>query len=230
MEDITLEKIELVKDKTGSTYKDAKAALEMTGGNEVDAIIMLEDAVNSENDDNIIASIKEKLKEILKAGSVVKVSVKKGEDTILNVPVIAGAIFVMIAPIISLVSSLIAVGTKCRIEIVKEDGSTINISDKAEVYVDKAKEKAPVVIETIKEKTPEIIDVVKEKAPEYYETTKEKVKEAYDTVTESEAYLIAKEKAYDTYENVKVKGTEMMDKLRSKEPKEDEDDDKKDEA
>ena len=37
--EITLEKIELVKDRTGVTYAEAKQALEETDGSVVDAII-----------------------------------------------------------------------------------------------------------------------------------------------------------------------------------------------
>ena len=41
--EITLEKIELVKDRTGVTYKEAKEALEQADGNVVEAIISLEE-------------------------------------------------------------------------------------------------------------------------------------------------------------------------------------------
>ena len=39
--EVTLEKIELVKDRTGVTYKEAKEALEAADGNVVDAIVRL---------------------------------------------------------------------------------------------------------------------------------------------------------------------------------------------
>ena len=41
--EISLEKIELVKDRTGVSYKEAKEALEKSGGNVVDAIISIEE-------------------------------------------------------------------------------------------------------------------------------------------------------------------------------------------
>ena len=41
--EITLEKIELVRDRTGVTYKEAKEALEAANGNVVDAIIAIEE-------------------------------------------------------------------------------------------------------------------------------------------------------------------------------------------
>ena len=45
--EITLEKIELVKDRTGVTYAEAKAALEEADGSVVDAIIAIEETVNA---------------------------------------------------------------------------------------------------------------------------------------------------------------------------------------
>lgn len=44
--EITLEKIELVKDRTGVSYKEAKEALEAAEGSVVDAIIAIEETVN----------------------------------------------------------------------------------------------------------------------------------------------------------------------------------------
>ena len=43
--EITLEKIELVKDRTGVTYAEAKAALEEAEGSVVDAIISIEETI-----------------------------------------------------------------------------------------------------------------------------------------------------------------------------------------
>ena len=46
--EVTLEKIELVKDRTGVTYKEAKEALEAADGNVVDAIVSIEDKTDGE--------------------------------------------------------------------------------------------------------------------------------------------------------------------------------------
>ena len=45
--EITLEKIELVKDRTGVTYAEAKQALEDADGSVVDAIIAIEETINA---------------------------------------------------------------------------------------------------------------------------------------------------------------------------------------
>ena len=87
--EITLEKIELVKDRTGSTYAEAKAALEASDGSVVDAIIAIEEAMNKEHDKVDGASLKDsplfaKLKEIVDKGNVSRILVSKGDKTIVN--------------------------------------------------------------------------------------------------------------------------------------------------
>ena len=76
--EITLEKIELVKDRTGVTYKEAKEALEAAEGNVVDAIIALEEEVNENGGAGIGArgeNLKAKIKEIIDKGNVSRVIV-----------------------------------------------------------------------------------------------------------------------------------------------------------
>ena len=53
--EITLEKIELVKDRTGVSYREAKSALEEANGSVVDAIILIEENMGTEDsaDENL---------------------------------------------------------------------------------------------------------------------------------------------------------------------------------
>ena len=85
--DINLEKIELVKDRTGATYAEAKEALEKADGSVVDAIIDLEEKMNKEHDAVDGGSLKDspifaKMKEIVEMGNVTKILVRKGGKTI----------------------------------------------------------------------------------------------------------------------------------------------------
>ena len=100
--DINLEKIELVKDRTGCTYAEAKEALEKADGSVVDAIIDIEEKLNKEFDAVDGGSLKDspifaKMKEIVDKGNVTKIIVKKGERTIVNFPLTAGVIGAAIA-------------------------------------------------------------------------------------------------------------------------------------
>ncbi|WP_347460460.1 hypothetical protein [Clostridium sp. DMHC 10] len=42
MEEITLEKIDIIKERTGVTYTEAKEALEASNGNVIDALVYVE--------------------------------------------------------------------------------------------------------------------------------------------------------------------------------------------
>ena len=79
--EITLEKIELVKDRTGVTYAEAKAALEENDGSVVDAIIAIEETINSGEKSRGFGKKGEalfaRIKEIVKKGNVSKIQVKK---------------------------------------------------------------------------------------------------------------------------------------------------------
>ena len=78
--EITLEKIELVKDRTGVSYAEAKAALEKAGGSVVDAIIMIEeeiDIVPKTKAGDQASQIVEKIKALVKKGNISKILVKK---------------------------------------------------------------------------------------------------------------------------------------------------------
>lgn len=53
--EITLEKIELVKDRTGVSYKEAKDALEAADGSVVDAIIDIEESIDIKSKEKLRA-------------------------------------------------------------------------------------------------------------------------------------------------------------------------------
>ena len=121
--EITLEKIELVKDRTGVTYAEAKQALEETDGSVVDAIIAIEEIINTGEKKKGFGKKGEalfsRLKDIVKKGNVSKIQVKKDGELVLNVPVNAGLVGVVIAPIAAVVAVVAAFGFKCSIEIIK---------------------------------------------------------------------------------------------------------------
>ena len=136
--EISLEKVDQVKERTLSTYKEAKEALEICGGDVLEAIIYIEgqnensnmenteDNINKENNDETIEDLKVWLKEIIKKGNVSRIKVKKDETILVDVPVNAGiaatVIAVIIPPILAF-GVIAAVATKLTIEITKVDGS-----------------------------------------------------------------------------------------------------------
>ena len=182
--EITLEKIELVKDRTGVTYAEAKQALEEADGSVVDAIIAIEETINAGQRVKGFGkkgeALFESIKDLINKGNVSKVQVKKDGELILNVPVNAGIVGVMIAPLASVVGVVAAFGFKCTIEVIKTDGTIIDVSDAVTDAMGTVAEKSSDIIGEVKVKSAGIYEKSKEKAGEIYEKGKEKAEEVVD--------------------------------------------------
>ncbi|MDE5562719.1 MAG: DUF4342 domain-containing protein [Clostridiales bacterium] len=76
----------------------------------------------------------EKIKELVKKGNVSKVVIKKGENTIVNLPlnagIVGGIVGLIAAPWAMLTATIATIGFDCKVELVKTDGSIIDISGK----------------------------------------------------------------------------------------------------
>ncbi|MDY6037758.1 MAG: DUF4342 domain-containing protein [Eubacterium sp.] len=167
--EITLEKIELVRDRTGVTYKEAKEALEKSGGNVVDAIIAIEETVDTMESKTAKAkkdALIQRMKEIVAKGNVSKIVVTKGEDTLLNIPLNVGILGTVIAPWGMIAGVVAAFGFRCKIEFIKDDGTSIDISERAGGLYDTAKEKGADLYSDIKEKAPGVYSDLVEKGGE----------------------------------------------------------------
>jgi Transcription factor homologous to NACalpha-BTF3 len=215
--EITLEKIELVKDRTGVTYREAKEALEAADGNVVDAIISIEEKVDEGTDKNIGAqgeALVAKMKEIVKKGNVAKIMVTRNGDTILNIPLNVGILGTVVAPWGMIAGVVVAFGFKCKIEFVKDDGSIIDITEKAGDFYEDAKEKSSDFYEDIKDKAPGVYEDLKGKAPDFYEDMKDKADDAFSKakdVTNKAKSKFAKEKDDDD-DDVNVDDINICDK------------------
>ena len=205
--EITLEKIELVKDRTGSTYAEAKAALEAAEGSVVDAIIALEETMNKEHDKVDGASLKDsplfaKLKEIVDKGNVSRILVSKGDKTIVNFPVTAGVIGAVLVPWGAILGIVAAMGTQCSIDFVDEkgnvvdiDGTVVGIYDKARGVVVKGMDKAQDAIN--KETLDDLMSTIDSFARKAGKTVKELIKDASDAYKQSDAEDIIEEEFKD---------------------------------
>ena len=183
--EITLEKIELVKDRTGVSYKEAKEALEAADGSVVDAIIAIEETVNISTGSKageFANETVEKVKELVKKGNITKISVKKDDETIVNIPVNIGLIGTIVAPWGILACAIGAFGLKCKIGLTKDDGTVVDVSRKAENLANDVKEKGSVVVDEVVAKGTAVYDGVMEKAPEMVNDIREKGTGAYNSV------------------------------------------------
>lgn len=219
--EITLEKTELVKDRTGVSYKEAKEALEFAGGNVVDAIIYIEENIDNDFNtkekktvDKVVGSVKEAVRK----GNVTKIKIYHGDEVVLNLPVTIGAAGALLFPWGAVASAVAAAVTKCRVELVKEDGSVVDVSEKAGNVYDTVIDKGSVVIDEVRDKGSELYASAKEKGSAIYGSAKEKGSEIYAAAKDkgSELYAAAKDKGSELYAAAKDKAEDISGRIGKK--------------
>lgn len=181
--EITLEKIELVKDRTGVTYKEAKEALEESDGSVIDAIIAIEETVNFSGDGKSASHIGDelfsKIKETANKGNMSRIIVKKDGQILVNFPLTVSLIGAVIAPWGVIFGAIAAVGFNCKVEFVRDDGKVVDVSGKVVDTYEDLKAKGNVAYQDIKDKGHETYEDLKEKSQETYEDLKEKATDAF---------------------------------------------------
>lgn len=183
--EITLEKIELVKDRTGVSYAEAKEALEAADGSVVDAIISIEETIDRKESKSFSkqgSAVLDNLKDLVKKGNVSKILVKRDDEVVLNIPVNLGIIGTVVAPWGAVLGVVAAFGFKCTVEVVKDDGTIIDVSDTVSDTVGTVVEKGSVVADEMKEKGADLYQDVKEKSSDIYQNAKAKASEAISKV------------------------------------------------
>ncbi|WP_017751289.1 DUF4342 domain-containing protein [Clostridium tyrobutyricum] len=128
MSDITLEKIDIIRERTNVSYAEAKKALEIADGNVVDALIYIEEDQKKEEENSYTTKDEfiNWLKDLVKRGNVNRIKIKKDDRVILNIPVnagIAATLTMLVWPPLIAIGILTAVITKVTVEIIKDDGS-----------------------------------------------------------------------------------------------------------
>lgn len=130
--DISLEKVDIIRDRTGVTYKEARDSLEAANGNVVDALINIEEAGDKRWTETISVKGSEavdKLKGIVRSGNVNRIRVKKDDYVILDIPVTAGAISAAVIPQLTAIGTAVALLSKCTIEVERPNKQKINVSE-----------------------------------------------------------------------------------------------------
>ncbi len=195
--EITLEKVDLVRERTGVTYAEAKNALEVANGDVLEAIIYIEsikeeDAeANSKIKAESIDEFKKWLKDLINKGNITRIRISKDEKEIVDVPVnagiAAGVIAIIFPPILAFV--LIAgVVTQITIEITKADG-TVEVVNK---YISKAVEDIKDAASGVAEKVKNKVDEVKKDkfSSDDYTVNTDKSKDEKNTEDNSFTYTV----------------------------------------
>ncbi len=175
--EITLEKIELVKDRTGASYKEAKDALESADGSVVDAILAIEEqsgAVAKDDHDFTDNPIYKKAKEIVDKGNMSSIIIKSGDKEVVDFPLSVGVLGAVLVPWAVIFGIIASIGLNCSIEFVNDKGELVDINGKIIGVYDKAKD----ATSGVTGKGSEIFKVLKGKGTEVFHNVKEQVQDA----------------------------------------------------
>ncbi len=163
--EITLEKVDQVRERTGVTYAEAKNALEVANGDVLEAIIYIENIKeadakeNSRLDTESIDEFKKWLKDLINKGNITRIRISKDEKEIVDVPVnagiAAGVIAVIFPPVLAFIV-IAGVVTQIKIEITKADGTVEVVNKYISKAVDDIKDAASDVAEKVKNKVEEV--------------------------------------------------------------------------
>lgn len=127
MEEITLEKIDIIRGRTGISYREAKEALERNQGNLLETLIELDEKTGTKWTEGFSVrsgEVIDKVKALLHEGNVNKISIKSEGRTLVEIPVTLGALGAVVLPQIAALGVLVAMFKRCSIEVVRNDGST----------------------------------------------------------------------------------------------------------
>lgn len=152
--DITLDKIDIIRDRTGVSYKEAREALTLANGNVVDALINIEESNGKKWTETISVKgteVVDKLKTVVQSGNVNRIKIKKDDGVILDIPVTAGAVSALIMPKIAALGTAVALMTKCTIEVERQNKGTINVNDAINNAVEKAADKVKDLADNVKD-------------------------------------------------------------------------------
>ncbi|MEG0641355.1 MAG: DUF4342 domain-containing protein [Clostridium sp.] len=163
--EITLEKIDIIRERLGVSYAEAKDALLQADGDIVEALIYLEEQFH-EAKGNVECRIKEEIytsaeefklwfKELVKKGNLSRIKVKRDNKVMLDIPVntgiAAGLIACIWTPII-LIGIATTVVAKLTIEITREDGTVEVINAIIKNVVDETVDKFKDMTDELREK------------------------------------------------------------------------------
>lgn len=98
--DISLQKIDLVRERTGLSYAEARELLEEANGDVIDALVMMEDEVEAEAEEHgyLEGDMLAPVKNAIRQSNRTRIRVKNQNGTLMELPATLGLAGMMLAP------------------------------------------------------------------------------------------------------------------------------------
>ncbi|MDI3318068.1 MAG: DUF4342 domain-containing protein [Bacillota bacterium] len=125
-----LRRIDLLRERTGVSYRRAREVLEATGGDVIEALVELEQAepVLRERIQTAGSELLGRLRELIQQGNVTHLRIRQGDRTLLSLPVTAGAVGALVWPVaagyLAAAGILAEAAGLVEIEIVRREPTT----------------------------------------------------------------------------------------------------------
>lgn len=162
MDEETLKKIKVLKERTNLSEEEAEELLNKCNGDVIEAIIYFErekqktrsdknDHTEKISDNEFINYIKE----LIKSGNVARIIIRKDDTVLVNIPVNAGivvGIVMILQPVLLILGAATAVFTNLEIDIIRKDGSVEVVNKLVKSSVESSAKVASEVGHEIKEK------------------------------------------------------------------------------
>lgn len=119
MMDITIDKVDCLRERAGLSYEEAVDYLKQADGDLVQALVLIEREAR-EGRQKLMAKGTEvltRLKDLIRAGNETKIRIKQNDRTVAEVPVTAGIVGAVLAPQVAVLGALTALATRCSIAI-----------------------------------------------------------------------------------------------------------------
>ncbi|NLG78938.1 MAG: DUF4342 domain-containing protein [Firmicutes bacterium] len=116
---IDLEKVDIIRERAGLSYRDAVEYLERAEGDVVKALVFIEEDRRAERAEfaGKGQEVLDKIKDVIRRGNETKIKVERDGRTMVELPVTAGIIGTAIAPQLALVGAVTALATGCSISV-----------------------------------------------------------------------------------------------------------------
>jgi len=122
--ELNLEKVDILRERAGLSYRDAVEYLERANGDVVKALVFIEEdkhrqkEVISETGQEVL----EKVKHIVRRGNEMKIKIHREGQSLIEVPVTVGLIGTAVAPYLALAGAAVALASGCSISVREPEG------------------------------------------------------------------------------------------------------------
>ncbi len=159
MDESTLKKINILKERANLSTEEAEELLEKFQGDLIEALIYCEREKQKSNK-NFNEKISQSefvryIKDLVKAGNISRIIIRKDESVLVNIPVNAGIVVglaLLLQPVLIVLGAATAVFIDLEIDIIKEDGTVEVVNKIVKSTMETTAKKATEITHELKEK------------------------------------------------------------------------------